>query len=387
MKNALVLALVSVASASQAQDNAVGITFTGQTYKVDVNNGVGAPWVATGLTGTNCLAFYSSGWYTVDIAGQLWRIQSNGSLNLVYQLQLGGATDVRALAFDAGGKMFAVVNKTASDELWAIDPVSGVGTLAGPMGSTTVQGLAVSTTGRMYAYDVSTALTGGLLLVDRATGATTDLDHASPGQSGIQDLFPSAGTIGGGRDSLFVLDPNSGSEFLLGSGGYSDVRGWARRQTVSEIDATVVKLGKLVQGGASSLLHRDGNMIRVDKFFVPNATVPPVNVEVEFDNGLDPSTVLSTGFHWTGNVTTSGSFRLTLEVFNRQTSLWETLVATTVRQTETDRNASMAGSMSAYADANGRVLTRYTVKPTGPIGSLGWGVLCDMFRMEQIAPF
>jgi len=387
LKNALVLALVSAATAVKAQDNAVGITFAGQTYKIDVNSGVGVPWVATGLSGTNCLAHYTDSWYTVDSAGQMWRLQSNGHLTLIYPLQLGGATDVRGLAFDANARTFVVVNKSASDELWEVDPVTGVGTLVGPMGSTSIQGLAIGMSGRMFAYDVSTTNAGGLREVDRATGATTDLDPASPGQAGIQDIFPSGGVIDGGRDSLFRINETTGSEFLLGSGGYTDVRGWARYQTACQLDFAAVKLGKLVHGNTSSLRHRDGDKFRVDKFFVPNATVAPVNVEVTFASGMDPKSVSATGFYWTGNVTTSGSFRLVLEIFNLLTNAWDPLVVTTVRQTETDRNASLTGDMSVYTSASGRILARYSVKPTGPIGSLGWGVLCDMFRMEQISPF
>lgn len=379
-------ALFAIAATSSfAQQHALGIAFNGDLFKVNISTGQGVFVANTGIAQPNCMASYQGSWYTVDNQARLWRISETGATTLVYQMNLGGATNVRGLAFEANAKTYVVVDQPASDELWEIHPVNGAGTLIGPMGSTTIQGLAIDINGDMVAYDISTLNSGGLKVVNRATGLATDVNPNVPGQPGIQDIFPSGGGIMGGRDSLFNFV--AGTENLIGTGGYADIRGWARKQTAAQINSATVKLGQLAQGNSTSLRHSDGNLFRVNKFIVPNQQVDPINVEVDVSSALTHANSLAMGVRLLIRTTTSGPFFASIDVFNRVTNAWEQIGVNGIGTSFNFALGSTSGNQARYFDAFDHALFRFRVKPNGPIGSSNWGIEADIFRVEDIENF
>lgn len=372
-----------VASALPASALSVlGINFSGQVFKVDHLTGVGTLVGSTGLSGTNSLCTYANTTYTVDQNNDLYTVsRTTGVAAFNHHLVLGGP--VRGYAMDTNDAEYAVVDNIAGDQLWRVSGPTGIGTLIGNMGSTTIQGLAVAGNGLMYAYDI----VRGLCIVDRNTGATTDLDPGTPGQAGIQDVCALGTNMVGGRDNLFALSLVNGAETLIGSGGFNDIRGWAARQTPLQVDSLSVKLGQLTSGNRDSILHRDGASAIVSKFFVPNNTFDPVNVEVTFGTATAPTTPTSDFVVWTGRMLTSGAYTLSLDILNRSTNTFETKNTSTIGLPESTVQISMPGDLTNYEDNNHRLIVRYRVKPTGPTGSASWAVACDMFRWEQSANF
>jgi len=387
LRASIVTGLAAAAVLGQAQtDSALGIDFDSNVYKVDITTGTGTFLFHLGLTNTNCMAHFGGMWYTIDDQARLWRFTSSGAKSLVYTLDFGGATDVRGLAFDAGQTMNVVLNKAGSDELWSVDFGTGFCSRVGPLGSASIQGLAITVFGLPYAYDTSTTNSGGLKRVDLPTGLATDLDPSSPGNPGVQDLFVSGATLLGGRDSLYKLSESSGAESLVGAGGYADVRGWARKQSVNQIVNSTVKLGKRDFGSTASLERRDTRIFRVMKFIVPNSQVDPINVEVEYESGMSHQNDKETAVIWIGRTTVAGSFRLKLEIFNRSTNLWETIQNSAINTTMSEHFGVRSGTMAPYY-ADNRMLARYTVRPAGPVSSSQWGVEVEMLRVEEIEKF
>ena len=112
--------------------------------------------------------------------------------------------------------------QTDTHDLYTIDVSSGVGTHIGVTGIG-VQGLDFSPTGVLYGWDIFT----GLVTIDAATGAATDVNPAVGGLSyPIQTIgFAPDGTLYGAFNSLFTMAFATGIPTLVGAGGYSDVRG------------------------------------------------------------------------------------------------------------------------------------------------------------------
>jgi hypothetical protein len=132
---------------------------------------------------------------------------------------------VRALAFSPGGVLYAVNCRPGAGlqphDLYTINVATGVGTLIGHTGDG-VQGLAFSPGGVLYGWDVVL----GLVTINTATGAATDVNPAIGGTGDIQSIiFGPDGKLYGGCNALYIIDPTTGAYTLVGSGGYSDVRG------------------------------------------------------------------------------------------------------------------------------------------------------------------
>lgn len=383
----LFIALLALTPFCSHAQNALGINFAGDVFKFNTITGAGSLLGSSGLTNPNCMARANDKWYTVDNQARLCLINpTTGLATPIQQLNLGGNTDVRGLCFDVNLGMFVVVNNTSNDQLWKVDQ-NGDGTLVGSMNSTTIQGLMVAFNGRLYAYDVSTTNTGGLRLVDPNTGATTDLDPAAPGQGGIQDLCPSGGGVLGGRDSLFNIDPASGAESLIGTGGYSDLRGLARRQNTFQVDSMTVRLGRLDSGNVSSILRREGTSALISKFIVPNQQVDPIQVEVVYGTEITPAELNELGFYFIGQMNTSGSFTLSFDLLNVNTGQFEQLATTSINTSVKEFVTSASAGLAKYFNANKRLTLRLRIKPAGPVANPNWGVLIEMMRAELIASF
>lgn len=389
LRIATAIAAASAAWSAHAQFDALGIDFNGNVYKFAISSGAGSMVGASGLAGTNCMARYSDEWYTVNNTPALCRINpATGASTSVFVLSLGGNTDVRGLAFDTNLECFVVVDKGGlSDELWKFNGLNGAGTLIGQMGSSTIQGLAVGFDGLLYAYDVSNTNSGGLKLVDRSTGATTDLNPSAPGTSNIQDICPSGDRFMGGRNSIYTVAPSNGFEILVGGSGINDLRGLGRRQNVLQVNSMTVRLGQLKSGSLSSILRKDGSKAVIGKAFVPNVTVSPVTVEVETGSAMPAAETRELGAQWFGKMLTAGSFSVSIDVLNRTTNVFETLTTVPVGLSQSPAIGAVVSNIPTYKDAGGNVTWRFRIKATGFVASPAWATEVEMFRCEEVGNF
>jgi hypothetical protein len=117
---------------------------------------------------------------------------------------------------------------TAPDELFVVDVATGTATLIGNASHSGLQGLAIDFTGTIFSWDVGSGsgIGVGLVTIDATTGASTDVDPSTGNAVDIQCLAISpTNVLYGARNALFTLDPTTGVATLVGSGGYSDLRG------------------------------------------------------------------------------------------------------------------------------------------------------------------
>lgn len=228
-------ALVTATIATDARATIIGIDFAGNVVSINEATGAGVGIGASGFFTTNSMARDSGGTiYTAHnniasaAAGQLITI------NPVTGAGTGGAVfattnGARGLAFDAGNVLYAVLDtgpggSIGADSLYTINTATGATTLIGATGLTSLQGLAFASSGKLYGWDIGI----GLVTLDTTTGVASDVSAAVGAVADIQTLdFGPGGTLYGARDSLYTIDTATGVASLVGSGGYSDLRGIA----------------------------------------------------------------------------------------------------------------------------------------------------------------
>jgi hypothetical protein len=207
----------------------VGCAYGGSFFKIDPNNGSGVLIGPIGFNGLNSLARNSTA-EMYSVAGRdLIRIDPNtGNGTLVVTIQ--APYDIRALAFSPAGALYAVTNggglgaTGVPDDLVTIDPSTGIVTVIGNTGREAIQALAFAANGTLYAWDINR----GLLTINTTTAAATLVNPAiTPGSvADIQSIaFSPDGRLFGAREKLYAVDVTNGATTLIGSGGYSDVRG------------------------------------------------------------------------------------------------------------------------------------------------------------------
>jgi len=256
-------------------------SWDGSCCTIDPTTGAGTVIGPTGFSGLNSLASDSSG-TVYSVGGKpLIKIDPNtGVGTLVKDLQPG--SDVRAMAFSPSNILFAIRNgggpgdTTTPDELVNIDVTTGAVTVVGNTGVNALQAMAFSPNGTLYGWDLSR----GLMTINTSTGIGTAVNPAMALGSGpdIQGLsFAPDGTLFGARESLFKVDVTTGATTVVGSGGYSDVRGIAflREPGVSpnlddlrHIYSDFVKIiGSVPQAGGEGWgIHLGGRVIPIPPF-------------------------------------------------------------------------------------------------------------------------
>ncbi len=237
----LLYALLWLPAPVQAAD-ILGVAWDGVVSQLDASDGTGQTAGSSGFSGLNSLARSSAGEF-FSVAGDAFASTStlisidplSGLGTSIATVTLGAdEVSVRGLAFSPGDVLYAVNNgggkfsTTDPDALYTIDRSTGTGTLIGSTGFAGIQALAFAPDGTLYGWDLNPSVTGaGLVIINPLTGTATDVD-AAVGEGGvdIQSVtFAPDGTLYGGRNSLYTIDPSSGSTSLVGSGGYADLRG------------------------------------------------------------------------------------------------------------------------------------------------------------------
>jgi outer membrane protein assembly factor BamB len=156
-----------------------GITF-GQFLRLNPDTGVGTIIGAIGGGfSTNGLAVASDGIiYAGTNGGQLIRINPVTGAGTLVGLFGGGLTSSGDLAFDSNDVLYGSLNSGGSVVLARIDRNTGVATVIGPTGLSTVYGIAFCCC-RLY----GTTTAGELLDINAATGKATIIgkNSLSPG--------------------------------------------------------------------------------------------------------------------------------------------------------------------------------------------------------------
>lgn len=215
--------LALAASVSALAQDIVAVSWSGSTYAIDGASGSGALIGPSGFSGLNAMA--------KDSSGKLWTTSSDdlltvdpitGAASFVVTMN-NGVNSVRGMAWYSS-RLYVVQDggsTTLPDELYVIDVATGNATLIGIMNYPNIQGLATDGA-TMWAWSIF----DGLLTVNIGNGICTDVNPGIGATFDIQTLaLDGNGRMYGCRDSLYTIDKVTGAQALVGSGGYSDVRG------------------------------------------------------------------------------------------------------------------------------------------------------------------
>ena len=208
MKLETLLAAIVAACPSVACQDMVGVDWTGEIYALDSFTGA-AEQIGYGQFGQNCLAR--------DAAGTLWSSAALiGGTAPPYFLSrvdpvsgtavpMFPAHDMRGLAAGGGSDLYAVALEAGHNVLYRFNTATGSETRIGAAAVGGIQALAMHN-GVLYGWDLNI----GLGVLDRATGAFTDVNPAINGGP-IQWLTErSDGQLIGGWFSLAVIDTATG---------------------------------------------------------------------------------------------------------------------------------------------------------------------------------
>lgn len=221
----------------------IAVNWFGDVFQIDSYSGAGAKIGNIGLgDGVNSMGVSPTGQVVVS---QRVKTTTPASFLILRLDPVTGAVlgtlaqstyDVRALAYDPSGVLFAIADHstTASgfDELLRIDLPAGTFISVGATGRLGMQGFAISAAGMFYVWDIGdsqlSAPAAGLMTINPLTGLATDVNpNVGPvGGSAIQFLsFRQDGALIGGRETLFQIDPQTGLATPIGSNGINDLRG------------------------------------------------------------------------------------------------------------------------------------------------------------------
>lgn len=212
----------------------LAITWTGDVVKINQTTGAGVPVGPCGFNMTNSMARDGNAVYVHSGVGGGTIVKIDPITGAGAAGPVTGLLSVRGLAISPSGKMFAVndVGFGLPDQLYVIDISTGTATLIGATNHVGIQGLTFGPGGTLYAWDVGTGTTNagaGLIKIDPMTGASADVNpligSILPAADNLQAIAFSGGTLYGCRNQLYKIDPSNGDIALIGSGGYSDIRG------------------------------------------------------------------------------------------------------------------------------------------------------------------
>lgn len=231
MKTLSAVIVFAAASFLPAQGNILAVAWTGAASLIDSATGVGIPLGATGTANLNSLAYNPVNGLFYTVGGLA--TSTNASTLYTVNPTTGAATstgvvlttgDVRALAFTPAGICYAIVNATP-DQLHTVNIQSGLTTLVGATGSSSIQALASNASGQLFAWAVSPSAAGqgSLLSVNPGTGATAILGNAFAQIQGL--AFSNTGVLYGATQSLYTVNTTNGAVTPVGAGGLGDVRG------------------------------------------------------------------------------------------------------------------------------------------------------------------
>ena len=237
---------VSLSVPVLAHASVVAVSFPGNILSVDTDAGtVGYLSAGTFLNALSQGAQPGQLWSVTMDTNRLAQIDATtGAVTLGPAISgIQGDVSIRGLAY-TGGLLYAVHNqggmfKIGADDLYTINTSTGAATLVGSTGFTGVQGLTTDAGGNMFAWDAQR----GLLRVNKATGAATDVG-AAPGGVDIQTLaFDPNGVLYGAGYHIYTIDPVTGQRTLSTQmSTFVDIRGIEFISAVPEPSAIALLL-------------------------------------------------------------------------------------------------------------------------------------------------
>ena len=211
----------------------IGVNWSGDVFSLDAT-GSGFLVGPSAFTNLNSLAQDSTGkLVTINdaISGTPRIIEIDPMTGAGTIFHIPFLNDVRALAFSPGDDdiLYAADGSGGVRDLYALDlsvPFgdSSIKTLIGRLNFGDIQGMVFGSDGVLYGWGTSQ----GLVTIDPKTALAVDINDEFDGSSAIQTLaFTPDGTLYGVGDELFTIDLMTGERNLVGSDGFTDVRGFA----------------------------------------------------------------------------------------------------------------------------------------------------------------
>jgi hypothetical protein len=247
---------VLTAAADAAADGFIGVTFDGLAYSISPT-GAGTLLGPTGFLLLNSMARDGAG--TLVTANDA---QSGPPQLIAIDPVTGQGTafhypflnSIRALAFAPDGTLYAVDGGGGFSWLYSLDLSvppgdSSIDTLIGMMPDA-VQGLAFAPDGTLYGWAVS----AGLVTINPNTAHMTDVNGLPDGPGDIGTLtFGPDGTLYGAYNALYRIDLTTGQPVFIGSGGFSDIRGF--EWVPAPATGALLALGALVKSSGRRRRH------------------------------------------------------------------------------------------------------------------------------------
>lgn len=238
----------------------VGVSFNGTLVTVDPATGVGSPLGSLGFNWAGGLARIEDVLYTNDLGGALWKIDPWTGTSTAGPATSPVLNSIRAMTADRYGTLYVIQNgggqisTTTPDQLYAVNPRTGAATLVGSTSTFVgIQGIAFRGN-VLYGWDTN----AGLVTISTATGATVDVNASIGATVDIQELacLP-GGALCGARHNLYTIDTATGAPTLVGTGGYSDLRGieYVHGPRIYDNGPVVTHPGGGFAGGDLSLLQ------------------------------------------------------------------------------------------------------------------------------------
>lgn len=128
--------------------------------------------------------------------------------------------------------------------------------------------------------------------------------------------------------------------------------------------------GRQDAGNLTSLAAVDGDSLRVCRFIVPNATVPPVRVQVDSTVGLSQLETLVFTLH--SRMVHAGAFALELELFDFASGQYRDLASISLGTAFVSRSVAGGGTVNDFLGAGGALRARYSVRSVGPTAVAAW---------------
>jgi hypothetical protein len=215
----LILGLTALL-ALPAQAEIIGIS-SSFVWSIDETNATDVLINSSGPAGLQAMAknsagvLYASG--IIASGNHLWTVDPTTGAHTQGAALL--ATDsIRALAFNSADVLYGVngnASNTLPFQLYTIDATTGGATLVGNLNGN-IAGMTFGPSGTLYGWDIAGA---GLVTINPATGAITDVNAAIGGGFEVQTLAFSPGGVlyGAGPNNLYTIDTTTGALTLVGA--------------------------------------------------------------------------------------------------------------------------------------------------------------------------
>jgi hypothetical protein len=229
----LLLALAFTLVSAGARADFIAVTWEGQAVRLDQTTAAATTIGPCGFVDLNSLARLSDGQLVAAsksgaVTARILKVDPvTGDADMLHFPFLN---DIRALAVSPSGVLYAIDSNASGTQntLYWLDLSVPVGdsSIKHFVGQTTIagiQGMEFAPDGSLYAWSV----THGLVLIDAATGSTTDVNGAIDGSSIVQTLaFAPDGTLFGAYEFLYRIDLMTGQTTQVGGPTNASIRGF-----------------------------------------------------------------------------------------------------------------------------------------------------------------